>query len=166
MVSWVVSCAAFLASCHSFAVVPMAVEARCGDEVVPVRVWVSDQGLMGDYSWSTQAVYTVLLYPLNVVGGVARGVLAPFDRNYDIQYGPIGFVVGVAIPGFTLMPRMMRTDPWRMTVTNEEIEVLAGPSEFNVVAAMQILRRCEYVNDERVLYVEVGGVRHAVPPVD
>lgn len=159
-------CISLLASCRSFAVVPMAVEARCGDRVVSVRVWISDQGLMDGYSTGAQALYAVLLYPLNVVGGVVRGVSAPFDRDYDIECGPVGFLVGVAIPGFTLMPRMMRNDPWRMTVTSEEIAVFTEAGAFNASAVMGILRRCAFVGLEKVLYVEIGGERHEITPFE
>jgi hypothetical protein len=151
-----------LCSCYSFAVVPMELIACSKNKTHQVRVWVSDQGLMDDYHWSAQAAFAILLYPLNVVGGIARGVSAPFDSGYDIEYGPVGFVVGVVVPGFTVMPRLMRSDPWQLTVSEEEAELLSKVEAFDVKAVMKILNRSPFVRKERVIFVEIAGQRQPV----
>lgn len=117
---------------------------------------------MDGYHWTSQACFAVLLYPLNVVGGIARGVAAPFDSNYDIECGLAGFVAGVIVPGFTLMPRLMRSDPWQLNVSEEEYGILSVPEALDVAEAMKILDRSPFVAKERVLSVEVGGIRYPV----
>lgn len=148
-----------LGSCHSFALIPLGVEASSGARVVRLRVWVSDQGLMRDVPWGAQAVLAVVLYPVNAVAGLVRGVTAPFDKDYDIHYGAVGFVVGIAVPGFTLLPRVMR-ETWRLEVSDTDLDVLMCEPQVDIPKSLDILRQHPALCHERIVAIEIGGTRY------
>lgn len=98
---------ALLASCCSLAVVRYDVDliVDSGGKSASQRlyVWVVDAGLVEEYSPSVRLLASLTLFPLNSLLGVIAVVGAPFDDKYEIRYGPLGAILGVAVPGFTLV---------------------------------------------------------------
>lgn len=94
--------------CHSFAQKRMEILVRNGDtyETTMVHVWFSDQGMI-DGPWAWRVLVAVGSYPANVMMGILAGASAPFVADYDIEWGPIGWVIGTFVPGFTTVSSML-----------------------------------------------------------
>ena len=94
--------------CHSFAQKRMDIVIRNCDthDEALVYVWFCDQGMTdGQLAW--RVLMAIGLYPAHVVFGAMDGVSAPFMDDYKIECGPIGWVVGTCVPGFTNVPSLL-----------------------------------------------------------
>ena len=145
------------ASCYSFAVGRDTVELKSEQGSTWVYVWYSDQTTAEntlEQDWPLPIVTAVVVQPINMLFGVLQGCTAPFNAEYDIRFGPIGFVAGVLVPGLTVMPALMSVPgTWPLPVDDAvRQQVLEGIDAGNGVAAFRAAAGSSYYRD--VLAVE------------
>ena len=108
---------ATLSACYSFAISRTLIDVSDGRRTTRLVVRYSDQGIVdGTSPW-----YCIVMYPINMVAGLLASVQAPFDENYDIEYGIVGAMVGTFIPGFTVLPSPMRIERREVSITTSEL---------------------------------------------
>jgi hypothetical protein len=79
---------------------PVQLTSREGDQVLVLRAWIGDQWLPGDGG----LLSTIVLYPYDLFRSLGYALQAPFDADYDVRLGPLGALLGIALPGVSLVP--------------------------------------------------------------
>lgn len=114
-----------LPGCYSFAITVRTMRLSDGVDTLALRVWVSDQGAcIADPNPLVGIIAGLVCYPVNTTLGCVGGIAAAFDDGYDIRWGPVGWFLGVTIPGLTTLPANMRISHAEIEVAHGEIEML------------------------------------------
>ncbi len=135
---------------------PVQVTSREGDRVLVLKAWVADQWLRPRGGLLSALVF----YPYNLLVSLGYAVSAPFDADYDIRLGPIGAVLGVGIPGFTLIPALDPLPEFQGTwvVDPSTMQRLVDASTEGQWSLNRALRATE-IWSEYWWYVEIRGIR-------
>lgn len=123
-----------LSCCYSFAEVRREVSVRTEKETVALSIWVSDQGIIHG------GELLMVLWPVHAFLAASAAIQAPFNGDYDIQWGPLGALAGIVVPGLTVLPSPM----WMPTVTLEVTEaqldfLVANDGQLRLMAAREFL---------------------------
>jgi len=139
-----------LAGCYSFAVARRDLPVSDGVTHMVLSVRYSDQGATAH----TGFVLACALYPVNAVAGLIAGIYAPFDEFYDIQLGPLGVILGVIVPGFTVLPSPMVLAPTEVVLTPPEMAtLLAAIDQDGRMDAAFLSRFWSWSDPDRILGV-------------
>lgn len=97
---------AVLAGCHSLSRIRLSQNVRSGDEIAVLDVWFDAPGpVLSDPQVPVyDAVVGLVFYPWDKISSLVIAAKAPFDGDLDVQWGPIGALVGCTVPWVTLIP--------------------------------------------------------------
>lgn len=153
-----------LSGCYSLACTrtDMCITTRKRPEVVVFRVWIA-AGQLQPVSLET-TVQTLAAYPIDVLASATVALLAPFNPEFDVRFGPLGAVAGILLPGFTVTT-FLDGFSWDggFVVSQSEFETLLAATRGGDRRLREVMQSLHDVWEENWLSVEFVEVRSRLP---
>lgn len=83
-------------------------------KLATLEIWSEAHGpiLSDPRIWPLDAITALVFYPLDVIASSAYAIQAIDDPDLEVRYGPVGALVGIVLPFFTVIPDIYYGISW------------------------------------------------------